>query len=140
MTIAIIKFFHFAALFAAGGIGVGGAIVQTIYVKEGKVPEPHLSKALKILGFVGLGSIIILWITGMLLAKFIYGGLSINLAFTFKVLGAAIVLLSSCVSNFYIYYSFKNKTPLNKKLMKTMVIMGRLGLLAALVGAAIAFN
>lgn len=139
MAIIIIKFFHFLALFAAGGIGVGGAVVQSIYIKEGKTPEPHLGKAFRILGFVGLISIATLWITGMILAKFLYGSFSINTAFTVKIIGAAIVLIASCISNFHVYKSFKNQSPPNPKLMKKMMTIGRSGLVLALGGAAVAF-
>ena len=139
MTIIIIKFLHFLALFAAGGIGVGGAVVQSAYIKEGKIPEPHLGKALRILGFVGLASIATLWITGMILAQSLYGGYSINTAFTIKIIGAAIVLIGSCISNFHVYKSFKNQSPPNPKLMKMMMSLGRFGLILALGGAAAAF-
>ena len=139
MTIIVIKFFHFWALFSAGGIGVGGAVVQSVYIKEGKIPEPHLGKAFRILGFVGLVSIATLWITGMILAQSLYGGFSINIAFTVKIIGAAIVLIMSCVSNFHVYKSFKNQSPPNSKLMKMMMSLSRIGLVLAIGGAAIAF-
>jgi|TARA_B110000114_G_C14813425_1_gene285616 hypothetical protein len=139
MEIIILKFFHFLALFAAGGIGLGGAVIQSIYVKEGKIPEPHLGKAFRILGFVGLGSIITLWVTGMILAQSLYGGFLINSAFMVKIVGAAIVLIVSCISNFHVYNSFKNQFPPNSKLMKHMMSLSRIGLVLAIGGAAIAF-
>ncbi|MDB9777017.1 hypothetical protein OAB63_04580 [Alphaproteobacteria bacterium] len=139
MVIIILKFFHFLALFSAGGIGVGGAIVQSVYIKEGKVPEPHLGRAFRILGFIGLISIVTLWITGVILAQLLYGGFSINIAFTIKIIGAATILIVSCISNFHVFSSFKNQSPPNTKLMKKMMVIGRSGLVLALGGAAVAF-
>lgn len=139
MAIIVLKFLHFLALFSAGGIGVGGAIVQSVYIKEGKVPEPHLGKAFRILGFIGLISIIILWISGMVLVKLLYGSFSINIAFTIKIIGAATILIVSCISNFHVFAAFKNQSPPNTKFMKKMMVIGRSGLVLALGGAAVAF-
>ena len=121
MEIIILKFFHFLALFAAGGIGLGGAVIQSIYVKEGKIPEPHLGKAFRILGFVGLGSIITLWVTGMILAQSLYGGFLINSAFMVKIVGAAIVLIVSCISNFHVYNSHFNTSLTSLKFFSNLL-------------------
>mgnify|MGYP003312549476 CR=1 FL=1 len=49
MIIYICKFLHLISLFIAGGGGIGSAVIQSIYKKEGKVPEPHLAKGFKVL-------------------------------------------------------------------------------------------
>ena len=44
MIVFICKFLHLISLFIAGGGGIGNAVIQSIYKKEGKIPEPHLAK------------------------------------------------------------------------------------------------
>ena len=50
----ILKLLHYLSIFAAGGIGVGGAVIQSIYTKANKIPEPHLGKSFRVLGIIGL--------------------------------------------------------------------------------------
>ena len=54
MIIYICKFLHLISLFIAGGGGIGSAVIQSIYKKEGKEPEPHLAKGFKVLAFLSL--------------------------------------------------------------------------------------
>ena len=64
-----------------------------------EIPPPFVGRAFALLGYIGLGSIITLWVTGIGLAHLIYGGLGINTAFHVKPLGAA-VLGISVIGNF----------------------------------------
>ena len=65
MILIIIKFLHYLAIVFAGGVLVGGGVIQSVYTKENKVPDLHVSKILKLLGYIGLISLIILWISGI---------------------------------------------------------------------------
>jgi len=136
----ILKLLHYLSIFAAGGIGVGGAVIQSIYTKANKIPEPHLGKSFRVLGIIGLISIITLWISGLALVNLIYGSFSIHWAFHMKLFGALIVLAASAFGNFHLYTSANNQTAPNPVLMKRIASIGRIGLIVALLGAAIAFN
>ena len=92
------------------------------------------------MGYLGLGALIILWITGILLSNIIYGGFAINTAFTIKILAAAILLIISFVVNIHVYNSSKKNQPPNKSIMKMATMSGRSLILIVLVAAAIAFN
>ena len=140
MTIIILKFFHFLAIFVGGGIGIGGAVVQSAHIKAGEPPRPHVAKALRTLGLLGLGAIAVLWLTGMVLALSIYGGLAINGAFHVKLTGATIMVAASAYANFHIHDKASEQQPPNMKVMKTMTSLTRLGLVLALGGAAAAFS
>ena len=74
MIIYICKFLHLISLFIAGGGGIGSAVIQSIYKKEGKVPEPHLAKCFKVLAFLSLLAIITMWITGIILLLMVFSG------------------------------------------------------------------
>ena len=139
MTIIILKFLHYLAIVFSGGVLVGGGVIQSVYTKENKVPEIHVAKILKYLGFIGLISIIILWITGIILSINLYGGFIINTSFTIKIIAAGILLGLSIFVNFHVYSSSKNKVPPNKSIMKIATMNGRGLLVIVLISAAIAF-
>lgn len=140
MILIIIKFLHYLAIVFAGGVLVGGGVIQSVYTKANEVPNLHVSKILKLLGYIGLASLIILWITGLLLSNIIYGGFSINSAFTIKIMAAAFLLGISIFVNLHVYNASKRQIPPNKKIMKIATMSGRGLLVLVLIGAAIAFN
>ena len=140
MILIIIKFLHYLAIVFAGGVLVGGGVIQSVYTKANEVPNLHVSKILKLLGYIGLVSLIILWITGLLLSSIIYGGFSINSAFTIKIMAAAFLLGISIFVNLHVYNASKKQIPPNKKIMKIATMSGRGLLVLVLIGAAIAFN
>ena len=140
MILIIIKFLHYLAIVFAGGVLVGGGVIQSVYTKANEVPNLHVSKILKLLGYIGLASLIILWITGLLLSNIIYGGFSINSAFTIKIMAAGFLLGISIFVNLHVYNASKKQIPPNKKIMKITTMSGRGLLVIVLIGAAIAFN
>ena len=95
MTLIVLKFLHYLAIVSSGGVLVGSGVIQSVYAKANQVPDIQVGKILRILGFVGLGSLLILWITGIFLSSLIYGGFSVNSAFTVKIIAAAFLLIIS---------------------------------------------
>ena len=140
MFIVLLKTFHYLAILFAGGVLVGGGLIHAVFTRANQVPDINVSKVLKILGYLGLGALIILWVTGILLSNLIYGGFAINFAFTIKIIGAAILLILSFVVNIHVYNSSKNNQPLNKSIMKFATMSGRGLIIVVLLCAAIAFN
>lgn len=136
----ILKVVHYFAILFAGGVTVGSVIIQSAYVRAGEAPPPYVGKAFATLGYIGLVSIILLWISGIGLAHLIYGGLGINGAFHVKLLGAALVLGISAFANLHVHQAMKAKRAPNQLLMKRLVQGGRIGLVLAIGGAAAAFS
>ena len=85
MEIYILKFLHFLSIFIAGGIGIGGAVVQSVHLKAKQPPTPLVGRSMQILGIMGLGSLIVLWITGLALHGLIYQGAYLGTAFAVKI-------------------------------------------------------
>jgi len=135
MIIFISKFLHLFSLLLAGGGVIGAAVIQSIYKKEGKVPEPHLAKSFRILAFLSLIAIITMWVTGILLTLVIYGGFNLGWSFHLKLLGATLILIGSIIINLHLKKSAKNQSPPNQTTMKYSASMGRIGFLFALGGA-----
>ena len=140
MSLILLKTLHYLAILFAGGVLVGGGLIQAIFTRANQIPDITVSKVLKILGYLGLGALIILWITGILLSNIIYGGFVINTAFTIKILAAAFLLIISFTVNIHVYNSSKNNQPPNKSIMKIGTMLGRGLILIVLIGAAVAFN
>ena len=140
MSLILLKTLHYLAILFAGGVLVGGGLIQAIFTRANQIPDITVSKVLKILGYLGLGALIILWITGILLSNIIYGGFVINTAFTIKILAAAFLLIISFIVNIHVYNSSKNNQPPNKSIMKIGTMLGRGLILIVLIGAAVAFS
>ena len=139
MTLIALKTFHYLAILFAGGVLVGGGLIQAVFTRANQVPDINVSKVLKILGYLGLASLIILWITGILLSNLIYGGFAINTAFTVKIIAAAFLLIISFIVNIHVYNSSKNNQPPSKLIMKMATMSGRVLIIIVLIGAAVAF-
>ena len=135
-----LKILHYFSILFAGGVMVGSTVVQSAYARAGEMPPPFIGKAFALLGYIGLASIVTLWVTGIGLAHMLYGGLGINGAFHVKLLGAAVVLGISIIGNLHVHRSMKAKQPPNAGLMKRLVQLGRGGIVLAICGAAIAFS
>ena len=140
MLIVLLKTFHYLAILFAGGVLVGGGLIQTVFARANQVPDIYVSKVLKILGYLGLGALVILWITGIILSNIIYGGFAINTAFTIKIIAAAFLLIISFIVNIHIYNSSINNQPPNKTVIKIASMLVRGLILIVLLGAAIAFK
>ena len=140
MSIILLKLFHYLAIVFSGGVLVGGGLIQAVYTRANQVPDINLSKVLKILWYLGLASLLVLWITGILLSNLIYGGFSINTAFSIKIIAAAFLLILSFIVNIHVYNSSKNNQPPNKSIMKMATMSGRGLIIVVLLGAAIAFS
>ena len=135
MIVFICKFLHLISLFIAGGGGIGNAVIQSIYKKEGKIPEPHLAKSFRVLAFISLIAVIVMWVTGIILAILIYGGFKLGWSFHMKLLGATLILLTSLLINVHLKNCSQNQIPPNQTSMKYSASLARLGLILAIAGA-----
>lgn len=135
MLIFISKFLHLFSLLLAGGGVIGVAVIQSIYKKEGKAPEPHLAKGFRVLAFLSLLAILIMWVTGVIQTLVIYGGFNLGWSFHVKLLGATFILIASLIINIHLKKSAQNQIPPNQNTMKYCASAGRLGFLLALGGA-----
>ena len=139
ITIILLKFIHYLAIVFSGGVLVGSGVIQSVYTKANQVPDLTTGKVLKLLGYIGLISIIVLWISGIILSINLYRGFKINSAFTIKLIAAGILLGLSAFVNFHVFNSSKNNLPPNKSIMKIATMSGRGLLVIVLIAVAIAF-
>ena len=135
MIIFISKFLHLFSLLLAGGGVIGAAVIQSIYKKEGKIPEPHLAKGFRILAFLSLIAIITMWATGIIQTLIIYGSFSLGWSFHLKLFGATLILIASLIINIHLKKSALNQALPNQKTMRYSASAARLGFILALSGA-----
>jgi uncharacterized membrane protein len=135
MIVFICKFLHLISLFIAGGGGIGNTVIQSIYKKEGKIPETHLAKSFRVLAFISLIAVVVMWVTGIILAILIYGSFNLGWSFHVKLLGATLILLTSLLINVHLKKCSQNQIPPNQRLMKYSASLARLGLILAIAGA-----
>ena len=110
MTLIItLKFIHYLAIVFSGGVLVGGGVIQSVYAKANQIPDLTTAKILKLLGYIGLISLIVLWISGIILSINLYGGFIINSAFTIKIIAAGFLLSLSAFINFHVLYNNNKK-------------------------------
>ncbi len=138
-TIILLKFIHYLAIVFSGGVLVGSGVIQSVYTKANQVPDLITGMVLILLGYIGLISLIVLWISGIILSIKLYGGFNINIAFTIKLIAAGILLGLSAFVNFHVFNSSKNNLTPNKTIMKLATMSGRGLLVIVLIAAAIAF-
>ena len=140
ISIVLLKFIHYFSIFLAGGLGVGGAIVQASHLKAKEPPSKPTLAAIKILALIALIAIVLLWLSGLSLAYLKYGTLHLGIFFYIKLLGAGLILIGATLSNIFIIRSSKLNTKPNPVIMKRMVSLSRIGLILAIGGVAIGFG
>ena len=138
-TIILLKFIHYLAIVFSGSVLVGSGVIQSVYKKANKIPDLITAKVLKLFGYIGLISLIVLWISGIILSINLYGGFNINSSFTIKLIAASLLLGLSFFVNLHVFNSSKNNFPPNKTIMKIATMSGRGLLVIVLISAAIAF-
>ena len=136
-SIVIYKFFHYVALFLAGGLGVANALLAKNHQKAGMPPALPVQATMITLARIGLLAIIILWATGIALTYQIYGSFALGWAFHLKLLGASLLLFIICFLNIHLSKCAKKGVPPNPKLTKIVPIIARPSLALALIGVAI---
>ncbi|MYM55918.1 hypothetical protein [Thalassovita mangrovi] len=138
--IVILKTLHFLSLWAAGGAGAGGWIIQIVHARKGVKPSPEVGQAMRSMALVALIAVIVLWITGSALSFAIYGGFPNIVAFHVKLAAAALVLLGLFGSNLEMLRAMRAKTPPRPQVMSKLAWLVRGSLLIVLVSATLAFS
>ncbi len=136
-SVIVLKFFHYISLFLAGGLGVANAILIKNHQKAEVPPALPVQKTMMTLARLGLVSIVVLWITGILLTNQIYGSFSLGWAFHLKLFGATVLLGVVSLLNFHLSNSAKHGNPPDPKVMKIVPPVARTSLVVVLIGVAV---
>ncbi len=138
MSIIIgLKFVHYLALFLAGGLGVANGLLVKAHQMAGQPPSPPVQQTMMKLARLGLVAIILLWVSGICLGYFIYGGLAMGWAFHMKLLGATILLGSISFLNLHLSLRSKAELLPDPSVVKIIPMVSRGALALVLLGIAI---
>tara|TARA_A200000113_G_C8780873_1_gene327535 strand:- start:22 stop:480 length:459 start_codon:yes stop_codon:yes gene_type:complete len=135
--IIALKILHYVALFLAGGAGVANPLLIKAHKSSGIPPSDEVQETMLKLVKLSLIAMILIWISGVWLAIEIYGTLNMGWAFTFKIIGASILLISTVIVNLYLVRRAKINAPPKEKFLKNLTVLNRLALLAVLTGISI---
>jgi len=135
--IIALKILHYVALFLAGGAGVANPLLIKAHKSSGIPPSDEVQETMLKLVKLSLISMILIWISGVWLAFEIYGTLNMGWAFTVKIIGASILLISTITVNLYRLNKAKMNAPPKEKFLKNLTVLNRLALLAVLTGISI---
>lgn len=128
----LLKIIHMFCLLAGGAAMLGNAVLMRRVMASGQPPAPLVAKSMETIGKMGLGAIIVFWLTGvpmaLMLGSFTTGGWE----FWAKLAAAAAVL------GLVPYMSWLRAQASAGKRKPDPVLMGRLARLTrVLVGVAI---
>lgn len=138
--LAALKFVHFLSLWAIGGAGVGGWILQVVHSRGSSRPTAEVLAALKMMGLVALGAVALLWLTGLAMIYGVYGGIPEMSAFYVKLAGASVLLLSSLAINLEGINAARAGRPPRAPLMQALIWTIRGSLTLVLAATALAFS
>ena len=136
-VIIILKLLHYLAIFVAGGLGVANGVLGSTHKKANAKPAAPVQRSMMTLARLGLAAIILLWITGIMLALKLYGGLGIGWAFHMKLAGATALFGAIAYLNIILVKSAKMQASPHPATIKFIQAVSRGSLLVVLLGIAI---
>ena len=104
--IVVLKFIHYLALFWRAGL-VLAVLSSSRCMSKCKRRQLTRGQGVASLGLIGLGALVVLWLTGIGLAHAIYGTLALGSAFYVKLLGAGLLLAASAAANLHLHKSMQ---------------------------------
>ena len=134
----LMKIIHMLALLGGGAAMIGnGLLLKKVMNSDGPPPE-MVSTTMRTLGMVGLASIVLLWITGLvMMSQTLY---PMDWQYILKLIGAALVLGAVSMMSMASARAAKAGTPPDLKRLKTLASVSRGGVLIAIIFAVTVFN
>lgn len=135
-----LKAVHLLCLLLGGAASIGNAVLFKRVMASGGPPPPMVADAMGVLGRMGLGAIVVLWLTGIPLAvmtgAFVAGGP----LFSLKMLVAALVLGVVSYMTWLRGQIVAGKRPPNMALISRMALVARWAVVLAVILAVIVFK
>ena len=136
-TIVFLKFFHYASIFLAGGLGIANAMLFKNHQKAGMAPAPPVQQTMITLARLGLISIVVLWLSGLPMTILLYGSFDLGWPFYLKIFGATTLLAVVAFLNIHLIKQARAGNSPNPKLMKVVPPIARISLVLVFIGIAV---
>ena len=132
------KIIHMLGLMGGGAAMIGNGLLMKRVMSAGAPPPDMVASTMRVLGFVGLASIVLLWLTGIVMTLQL--GVAFDASYLIKLIGAAVVLGAVSTMSIHSANAAKAGGPPNFQLMKRMASFARIGVLVAIIFAVLVFN
>ena len=136
--LVILKIIHMFCLFGGGAAMMGNGLLMRKVMAAGGPPPEMVSDTMKRLGRIGLGSIVLLWVTGIWIMM-INGG-SPGAAFYIKLIAAAVVLGAVIMISRIAAQAEAAGTAPDLSRMKSISTVSAIAAALAVIFAVVAFN
>ncbi|WP_343080336.1 hypothetical protein [Ostreiculturibacter nitratireducens] len=136
---AALKIVHLFCLLAGGAASIGNAVLMRRVARLGAPPPPIVPEVMGVLARMGLGAIVLLWITGVLMIAVGPGTLALGWEFYVKLLGAAVVLGIVSLMSMIRARAAAERRPPDPKRMRTLSRIAFAGTSTAIIFAVLAF-
>jgi len=138
--IEVLKSIHLISLLLGGAASIGNAVLLKRVAAAGGPPPAMVSDAIAALSKMGLGAIVILWLTGLPLVYLTDAFLSPNWIFAAKLVAATLVLGILPYIGWYRQQIGTGKKPGNAALLRRLSATARISTVLAIILAVFAFN
>ena len=133
-----LKIIHFFCLFGGGAAMMGNGILMRKVMATGRSPDPMVAETMKRLGMIGLASIVLLWISGIVML--LTSGATPERTFSAKLLAAVVVLVAVLMISMTAAKAEKANQPPDFSMMKKLSLSSSVGAALAVIFAVVAFN
>ena len=134
----LMKIVHFLALMGGGAAMIGNGLLMKKVMQAAGPPPDMVSATMKVIGMIGLVSILLLWITGVVMTAQL--GVGLDWEFAAKLIGATLVLGSVSAMSILSARAAKAGGPPDFAKMKMLASVARIGVLIAIIFAVTLFN
>lgn len=132
------KIIHMLSLFGGGAAGIGNAVLMAKVMRAEGPPPAYVRETMKNLGMTGLASIVLLWVTGIVMSAQLQ--IAPNWEYWVKLIGAALVLGIVSTMSILAARAEKAGTPPPLPTIKKLSRIAQGGALVAVVFGVLAFN
>jgi hypothetical protein len=136
----LLKIIHMFGLFAGGAAGIGNGLLLKKVIDSKAPPPKMVAQTMGIIGKIGFGAIILLWLSGLGMLILTYKVTTLDWTFWVKLVGATLVLVPVSMMTAIAIKAEKSGIPPNLKRMKSLSGIARAGVGIAIIFGVIAFN
>lgn len=136
----ILKAIHLLCLMLGGAASLGSAVLMRRVMAAGAPPPPMVADAMKVLGNMGFGAILVLWATGVPLAIMTGAFATGGGLFSVKLLVATAVLILVPLMIWLRTEAAAGRRPMNLVLMMRLAMAVRWLVVAAILLAVVIFK
>jgi hypothetical protein len=136
----LLKIIHMFSLFAGGAAGIGNGLLLKKVMASKAPPPPMVAQTMGIIGKIGFGAIVLLWLSGLGMTFASLDIAALNWMFWVKMVGATAALVPITMMTAMAQKAQRTGTPPDLMRMKSLASIARGGVAIAIIFGVLAFN